>query len=92
MVVGILTIRLSRLVHISLPYSAVEIMTDRQPHTPVDLTVWSGPDLKNVNEMRLPAARADTCMNRLTKSLSLMHEHVQCTRQRPTRSPGKGDA
>ena len=30
--------------------SVVKIMTDRQSRT-VDLTIWSGPDLKNSTEM-----------------------------------------
>ena len=57
--------------------SAVEIMTGRQPHTSVDLAVWSGPDLKNTKEMCLPTERADTYMDRLSKSLALMHERVR---------------
>ena len=52
-------------------------MTGRQPRTPVDLAVWSGPDLKNATEMRLPAERADAYMDRLTQSLALMHERVR---------------
>ena len=46
--------------------SEVEIMTDRQPRTLVDLIVWSGPDLKNVTEMCLPAKRDDTYTDLLT--------------------------
>ena len=57
--------------------SAVEIMTGRQPRTPVDLAVWSGPNLKEAKEMRLPAQRADAYMDRLAESLALMHERVR---------------
>ena len=57
--------------------SAVEVMTGRQPRTPVDLAVWSGPNLKEATEMRLPAARADAYMDKLTQSLALMHERVR---------------
>ena len=57
--------------------SAVEIMTGRQPRTPVDLAVWSGPNLKEATEMRLPAARADAYMDKLAQSLALMHERVR---------------
>ena len=57
--------------------SAVEIMTGRQPRTPVDLAAWSGPNLKEAKEMRLPAQRADAYMDRLAESLALMHERVR---------------
>ena len=39
--------------------SAVEVMTGRHPHTSVYLSIWSGPDLKNTTEIRLPADRAN---------------------------------
>ena len=57
--------------------SAVEIMTGRLPRTPVDLICWSGPDMKEAVEMRLPAERADAYMDRLAASLDLMHEQVR---------------
>ena len=48
-----------------------------QTRTPVDLAVWAGPDLKNVKEMCLPAERADVYMDKLSESLTLMHERVR---------------
>ena len=57
--------------------SAVEIMIGRKPRTAVDLVCWSGPNMRDANEMRLPTQRAETYVTRLAKSLDQMHEQVR---------------
>ena len=56
--------------------SAVEIMIGRKARTAVDLVCWSGPNMRDANEMRLPAQRVEAYVTRLAKSLGKMHEQV----------------
>ena len=55
----------------------MEIMIGRKPKNAADLACWSGPDLKNAVEMRLPAERADVYRVRLADSFDRMHEQVR---------------
>ena len=57
--------------------SSVEIMTGREPRTTMDPAIWSGPSMKLVTEMRLPAERADEYVADLAASLERMHERVR---------------
>ena len=77
--------------------TAVEIMIGRPPVTAVDLVCYSGPNMKEAIEMRLPAERADAYVAKLAASLDQMHEQVRAKgdhdrRVQALREAGRGHA
>ena len=57
--------------------SSVEIMTGREPRTAAELAIWSGPNVKESVEARIPADLADKYCEKLAASLERIHEKVR---------------
>ena len=75
--------------------SAVELMTGRAPRNAADLTLYSGPTLKQTVNLSMSTALVDQYCEQLTESLAMMHEEardieVENRRRRALREAGKG--